>query len=170
MRSTERSKKAADVTTLLEKDHADVRKLLTRLESARSPSQRSSLISRIDREVLAHARVEEELFYPAFHRAAKGHEDEKMFFEAAEEHHLVDLVLAELRRTDPGTDPFAAKAKVLKDLVEHHAEEEEDELFPRARRLLEKEELVEIGRRVKARKKELLADGPAAAPGKASAA
>ena len=79
-------------------------------------------------------------------------------------------VIAELGRTDPSTDPFAAKAKVLKDLIEHHAEEEEEEMFPRARKLLPKEELAELGVRLKARKRELLASGGESAAGKVSAA
>ena len=162
--------KGPDAVSVLTKDHEAVRKLLKRLESAKSPSLRSSLFEKVRDEIVAHARAEEEIFYPAFHRASKGHEDEKMFFEAAEEHHLVDVVIAELSRTDPSTDPFAAKAKVLKDLIEHHAEEEEEEMFPRARRLLPKAELAELGVRLKARKREILASGGESPAGKASAA
>ena len=58
---------------------------------------------------------------------------------------MVDNVLPELKGADPGTEVFAAKAKVLKDLVEHHAKEEETEMFPRARKLMNREELVRLG-------------------------
>jgi hemerythrin-like domain-containing protein len=57
---------------------------------------------------------------------------------------VVDVVLPEIKGTDAGSDEFAAKAKVLKDLVEHHAEEEETEMFPRARKLMSRGELVEL--------------------------
>jgi hemerythrin superfamily protein len=158
MRKATKRGTAPDATSVLEKDHAAVRKLLKRLESARGPGMRATLFARVRDEVLAHARVEEEIFYPAFHSAAKKEEDDRMFFEAAEEHHLVDVVIAELKRTDPATDPFAAKAKVLKDLIEHHAEEEEEEMFPRARKLLSRDELADLGRRLVERKKQLLSD------------
>jgi len=58
---------------------------------------------------------------------------------------VVDTVLPELKSADPASETFAAKAKVLKDLVEHHAEEEETEMFPRARKLLGRGELVRLG-------------------------
>ena len=58
---------------------------------------------------------------------------------------MVDTVLPELKSADPASETFAAKAKVLKDLVEHHAEEEETEMFPRARKLLGRGELVRLG-------------------------
>ena len=65
---------------------------------------------------------------------------------------------AELVETDPSTDEFSAKAKVLKELIEHHADEEEKEMFPRARELLGLDALRELGERMQARKEELMAD------------
>src|SRR5215475_8813589 len=78
-------------------------------------------------------------------RATTKREERKLYFEAQEEHHVVDTVLPELKSTDPASETFAAKAKVLKDLVEHHAEEEETEMFPRSRKLLGRDELVRLG-------------------------
>jgi len=91
------------------------------------------------------ATIEEQIFYPAFRDATEKAEDRKLYFEAQEEHHVVDTVLPELKSADPASETFAAKAKVLKDLVEHHAEEEETEMFPRARKLLGRGELVRLG-------------------------
>lgn len=105
-------------------------------------------------EVKIHAQVEEEIFYPAFRAAAKKKDDMKMFFEAKEEHHVVDLIMPELSDTD-SKEEFAAKAKVLKELIEHHADEEEKEMFPRARKLLDRDELRELGERIEQRKSEL---------------
>ena len=68
-----------------------------------------------------------------------------MYYEAMEEHHVVDLVLPQVKSTDPTTPEFAARAKVLKDLVEHHAEEEESKMFPRMRKLMDRDRLVELG-------------------------
>ena len=72
-------------------------------------------------------------------------DDRKLYYEAVEEHHVVDLVLPEIKGTGTDTEQFAAKAKVLKDVVEHHAEEEETEMFPRARKLMGREELERLG-------------------------
>ena len=76
-----------------------------------------------------------EIFYPAYKAAVSKREDTKLYHEALEEHHVVDTVIAEIKSCDSGSEEFSAKAKVLKDLVEHHAEEEEKQMFPRARSL-----------------------------------
>ena len=60
----------------------------------------------------------------------------------------MDLVLPEIMETAPDADEFAAKAKVLKDLVEHHAEEEEKQMFPRAKKLMEKDQLLGLGQQL----------------------
>jgi hemerythrin-like domain-containing protein len=147
--------KTRDAIALLEADHEKVRKLLSQLEKARQPSRRIELLAKVSQEVDVHARIEEEIFYPAFREAARKKEDRKLFFEAHAEHDVVKIVLPDLEGTDAGSENFAAKAKVLKELVEHHAEEEEDEMFPRARALLSKEDLADLGARLEARKSEL---------------
>jgi hemerythrin-like domain-containing protein len=135
-----------DATTLLTADHKKVRPLLGELEetSARAVDRRGELLQTIELELKVHAKIEEEIFYPAFQKAAEKQDDKKLYYEALEEHHVVDTVLAELKDTAPASEEFAAKAKVLKDLVEHHAEEEETEMFPRARKLMSRGELVEL--------------------------
>ena len=85
-----------------------------------------------------------------------------MIFEALEEHRAAgELVLPDLMETEVASDQFGGRAKVLKDLVEHHAEEEEKEMFKRARELFDRAQLAELGERMAARKEELLAAGPA---------
>jgi hemerythrin-like domain-containing protein len=69
-----------------------------------------------------------------------------------------ELVLPDLSTTDANSVEFAGRAKVLKDLIEHHAEEEEQEMFPRAKELLSEEELLELGSEMEERKEELLAE------------
>jgi len=78
-----------------------------------------------------------------------------MYYEAKEEHHVVKLVLPEVHENGGNLEEFAAKAKVLKELVEHHADEEEDEMFPEARKVLSRAELRDLGVRMAERKKEL---------------
>lgn len=153
--SPEATEKGSDAIALLKKDHKTVRELLEEFEKATAPNRRAQLFEKINEELKAHTTVEEEIFYPAYRDAATKKEDRKLFFEAAEEHGLVDQVLAQLRAGNPASDSYAAKAKVLKDLVEHHAEEEEDEMFPRARKLLDKSQLLELGAKIEARKAKL---------------
>ena len=138
---------AKDALALLRQDHERVRKLLSELEETtpRGVKTRSRLLDEIALEVQVHATIEEEIFYPAFRRNGETGEDEKLFYEAVEEHKLVHGALPALQATDPATELFGARAKVLKDLIEHHAEEEERELFPRARKLMSRAELAELG-------------------------
>ena len=144
-----------DATTLLKEDHKKIRVLLGELEetSTRAVDTREELLQTIERELKIHAKIEEQIFYPAFQESAEKQDDKKLYYEALEEHHVVDMVLPEIKKIDAGSDEFAAKAKVLKDLVEHHAEEEETEMFPRARKLMDREELLQLGQQL-ARAKE----------------
>jgi len=152
------SKTSKDATILLRKDHDTVRKLLGELEktTTRGAKKREALLMEIALEVEVHAAIEEELFYPAFRERGESGDDEQLFLEAAEEHKLVRDLLPELQASDPRTELFGARAKVLKDLIEHHAEEEESEMFPRARELFSKSELQELGEQLEQRKGQLI--------------
>ncbi len=106
---------------------------------------------------MLHTAIEEDIFYPAI-RESGGKEELKMYYEAKEEHRTVDsLVLPDLKRTRPDTVQFAGRVKVLKELLEHHIEEEEGELFPRARQLLDAAALKQLGQAMQQHKKELKA-------------
>jgi hemerythrin superfamily protein len=146
---------------LLKTDHQKIKGLLSELADTtyRASKTRSTLLEQIALELQVHTAIEEEIFYPAFRQAGEKHEDEKMFFEAMEEHRAAGkLVLPDLQATDVETDQFGGRAKVLKELVEHHANEEERDMFPRARELLGVDTLKDLGERMQARKEELMAD------------
>ena len=136
-----------DAIALLKDDHQQVRALLGELEETteNAVGKREKLLATIEQELTVHTRIEEEIFYPAFREAARKKDDGKLYFEALEEHHVVDMVLPEIKSTSVESEQFAAKAKVLKDLVEHHAEEEETAMFPRARKLMTRDELLRLG-------------------------
>src|SRR5215510_805292 len=136
-----------DAIALLKADHQRVRRLLDNLEKTQDSAagKREKLLATIEHELKIHTKIEEEVFYPAFFESAKKMDDRELYFESLEEHHVVDLVLPEIKEADPSSDQFAAKAKVLKDLVEHHAEEEETEMFPRVRKLIPHAGLVRLG-------------------------
>lgn len=146
---------------LLKEDHDKVKKLLQELTetTTRAAKTRRRLLEKIHKELAAHTRIEEEIFYPAFRKAGNSEHDE-MFFEAVEEHRAVDsLVLPDLQKTEPTSEKFSGRAKVLKELVEHHADEEEEEMFPAAKKALGKDELQRLGEQMAERKREILNGG-----------
>lgn len=148
-----------DAITLLKADHKEVRELLDTLAetTTRAIKKRGELVQKIATLLKAHTTIEEEIFYPAFKAAGEKGDDDKMYFEAMEEHRAAgDLVLPDLLSTDPTSEKFSGRAKVLKELVEHHVEEEEQEMFPRAKKLLSKDALATLGQQLEDRKNELL--------------
>jgi hemerythrin superfamily protein len=141
--------------TMLKSDHAKVKRLLRELNDTTAPKRRESLVADIERELKTHAQIEEEVFYPAFKAAAGKTDAVDMFYEAAEEHHLLDMELPTLKTANSKSPEFAAKAKVLMELVEHHVKDEENEMFPKMRQLCSEEQLREIGDLMQARKESI---------------
>lgn len=135
---------------LLKADHERVKAILTQLSDSteRAVKKRVELINKLEMEITIHTRLEEEVLYPAYKKAG-GKEEEVMYYEAKEEHRTVDsLVLPDLKVTDPSTPEFAGRVKVVKELLEHHIEEEETEMFPQAKKLLGKAALEELGQQM----------------------
>jgi hemerythrin-like domain-containing protein len=131
-------------TDLLKKQHKNVKALFKKVENTEGGRQRRQLMDQIANELKIHTKIEEEIFYPAVRELGTS-KAEEMIDEAFEEHHVVDLVLAELPQVDPEDERFSAKMTVLSELVEHHVEEEEGELFPMAEKKLGKDRLQMLG-------------------------
>ncbi|HDS1737358.1 MULTISPECIES: hemerythrin domain-containing protein [Pseudomonas] len=149
---------------LLVNDHKTVKKLLEELSATteRALKKRAELLARLEHELQVHTAIEEDILYPALKQAGDK-EDAKMYYEAKEEHRTVDaLVLPDLLHTQPDTLEFSGRVKVLKELLEHHIEEEESELFPRAKELFDKAMLDKLGQAMQAQKKLLKGDRRAA--------
>lgn len=144
-------------TDLLKKDHQSVKKLFKEFEASgkESPEEGQRIFEECARELAAHTTLEEEIFYPEL----SGYEETKeMVAEAAEEHHVVDVLIDEIRSLEPSDEAFAAKFMVMSENVLHHVEEEEKELFPEAEKLLGKERLDWLGERLAERKRELVGE------------
>ena len=123
-----------DPIQLLKKQHREVEALFKKIEKIRSAEQRRALMLELASNLKLHMKIEEEIFYPAVQQLpAKKAED--MTLEAYEEHAVVKLVLAGLPGVDPEDERFDAKMTVLSELIEHHVEEEEDEMFVTAKKL-----------------------------------
>ena len=140
-----------DAITILKDDHRRFKKMLEEGEDTteRAVKTRKELLERLAADLKAHEKMEEEIFYPALKQYEKAKE---IVLEGYEEHHVADLILEELRTTDVTDERWGAKFSVLKENLEHHIEEEEEDMFKKARTVLDKTELVELGERMQALK------------------
>jgi hemerythrin superfamily protein len=139
---------------LLKADHDKVKKLLTEGDETteRAEKTRTELFATIKRELTIHEEIEEKVFYPALRDHPKAKD---IVLEAYEEHNVVDMVMAELERTDVTDETWAAKFTVMKENLEHHIDEEEGEMFKQARSVFEPAELTDLGDRMSAMKAQL---------------
>lgn len=142
-------------TDLLKEQHREVEELFKKVEKTDEARARRDLATKILSKLEIHTTIEEELFYPAYRDGAGTKKGEELTLEAYEEHHVVKLVLAELPSIDPKAENFEAKMTVLKELIEHHVEEEETEMFPDAEKKLGKKRLEELGDEMETRANEL---------------
>ncbi len=154
-------------TKLLEEDHRRVRELFDRFEETRDRATKQRIVGDLRRELTLHAKVEEEIFYPRFLK--RRGDPEKMVRESFEEHKIVETLLEDLSKIGPRDEQFDAKVTVLQENVDHHAKEEERDLFPEAEKLLSKAQLEAMGAEMEDRKDELLKGFAAAASRRRSA-
>jgi len=142
-----------DAFTLLKADHDKVAGIFEKLEptTERGVKTREELFTRLFTELDVHARIEEEIFYPALREADQTHD---LILEAFEEHAVVKQLLGELDELAKDDETWGAKLKVLQENVEHHVDEEENELFPKARKVLSTEEANALGERLEAAKQQ----------------
>jgi hemerythrin-like domain-containing protein len=140
-----------DAIVLLEADHRRFEELLKEGEKTteRAAKRRRELLDMLTRELNEHELKEEEVLYPALEPHAQAH---AIVLEGYEEHHVSDVITRELRDVTPDDERWAAKFKVLKESLEHHIQEEEGQMFRTARAVFSREELNELGARMKALK------------------
>ena len=137
--------------TVLEEDHAKVKKLLEELDQTteRAVKTRTEMLARLKQELTIHEAIEEEIFYPALKEHA---EAKAIVLEAYEEHDVVDRIMTEIEATPVEDETWAAKLTVMKENLEHHIEEEEGEMFKQARDIFERAALEMLGEQMQARK------------------
>ena len=145
---TQRGRIEMDAFELLKADHRKVSKLFDQLESV-DGDKKLEVFEQIKAELDLHAHIEETILYPALEKPKETHE---MTLEAYEEHKLVKTLLAELAQARSANDEWQAKAKVLRENVDHHVEEEENELFETAEDAFSDEEVEALGSRMEAEK------------------
>jgi hemerythrin-like domain-containing protein len=141
------------VVSMLKEDHEKVKRLFEEFKEAEGDAK-ADIAKTVLQELEIHADLEERLIYPAVRKEIDA--DDTMN-EAVEEHHLVHVLIKELKKLKPSDDQFEAKFKVLGELVKHHVQEEEGEMLPEA----ENSDLdwAELEAKVKKRKEQLMANG-----------
>ena len=158
----------ADAIALLKADHQQVKRLLRDFAAIKGESdqdeRKARLVDELCDALTIHTRIEEELFYPAVRAAI---DDNDLMDEAEVEHAGARDLISQLAVMYPGDDHYDATVTVLGEEVEHHIEEEENEMFPKVRKA--GIDLVTLGRQLAQRKEELdddLAAPPAGTPAK----
>ena len=133
--------------TLLKDDHEKVAGILEKIDGTteRAIKGREELFAQLKNELDVHARIEEEILYPVLEEYE---ETRDISLEAYEEHALVKQLLGELASAPKNDERWTAKFTVLKENVEHHVEEEEGEMFEKARKVLSKDEIEKLGERL----------------------
>jgi hemerythrin superfamily protein len=145
-----------DALELLTGDHNRVRGLFTRFKSAKESddlAEMTTLATKIIDELEVHTTLEEEIFYPELHDLTDEVHD--TITEGYEEHHAAKTVMAEITAMEPNTEEWAAKVTVLIEQIEHHADEEEQNLFPKVRSNTQADQRESLATRMEARKAEL---------------
>jgi hemerythrin-like domain-containing protein len=135
-----------DAIELLEGQHREVEELFEKFESAGENARKTKekLCQEISDKLAVHAEIEEKLFYPE----TKSEATEEILRESVEEHLSAKRILADLLESEVTDEQFDARMKVLKEQIEHHVEEEEEELFPKVRKAMSEDELEDLGSRM----------------------
>jgi hemerythrin-like domain-containing protein len=137
-----------DAFNLLKTDHQKVAELFDKLEAA-SGKAKLDVFKQIKTELELHTHIEEKFFYPALEKPKQTHD---LALEAYEEHDVVKKLLTQMSRARTANDEWEAQAKVLRENVEHHVDEEENELFPKAEQVLSDEDIEMLGNDMQAEK------------------
>jgi hemerythrin superfamily protein len=145
-----------DAIALLTADHNRVRGLFAKFNEAQDSEDMvtmAAVAAKISTELQIHTTIEEEIFYPWCRQLAD--DIPEIVDEGLQEHHQVKVLLTEASDLEPGDDTWVAKFTVIIEDVEHHAQEEESEMFPKVRSHSDAQERDELGARLDARKGEL---------------
>lgn len=145
--------KTPDAIALLRADHKKVSDLFEQFEKARSASRKRDLVAQICLELTVHAQIEEEILYPEVQAALK---DKELVPEARVEHQSIKDLIAAVQDAEPDGEDYDAKVTVMGEWVKHHVKEEQNEMFPKAKK--SRLDLVEMGERLRQRKEELMAE------------
>jgi len=141
---------STDAIVLLKNDHKEIRRLFAQFHDAGEHAEKTKarIVGKIIELLTVHTYLENECMYPEVRKLLPDLED--AILESYEEHHVADLLCAELMMLSPSSERFDAKTTVLIENVTHHIAEEEQDWFPKVRAGLGRKQLQEIGARMQA--------------------
>ncbi|SMF87420.1 Hemerythrin HHE cation binding domain-containing protein [Azospirillum oryzae] len=142
----------ADIFARIKTDHDTIRSLLEKTEKANGSGR--AVFEELQRELWAHSKVEEGVFYASLKKAKEAKSET---VEGLNEHHLINGLLDELNAMKTSDSGWKEKLQVLGELVRHHLDEEEEELFEEARDVLDDDRAAELGGAYDDRKKHIMA-------------
>jgi hemerythrin superfamily protein len=145
-----------DAIQLLTADHNRVRGLFTRFKEAHEKDDTATaemLVTKMVEELTVHTEIEEKVFYPGI--KGRSEELDEVVAEGFEEHKVAKTLLEEIKMLDSSAEEWTAKVQVLIESVEHHAEEEETEMFKLVRKATDSSAREEMATRMEALKKEM---------------
>ena len=124
--------KPPNALELLKEDHDYVKQAFRTFEKMdhEDHDRMRALVTQVCKALEIHARVEEEIFYPAVRKAI---DEEDLMFEAEIEHDSAKTLIRQLKRMKPDDPRYVATFTVLGEYVKHHVKEEESEMFPKVR-------------------------------------
>ena len=142
-----------NIFELLKQDHEKVAGIFEQLEptTERAEKTRAELFARLKAELDLHAYLEETILYPALKQEE---ETREIALEGVEEHRVVKRLLKELDEIPVTSEQWTAKLTVLKENVEHHVEEEEGEMFKKARAALSREQIENLTTQLESEKRQ----------------
>ncbi len=154
-KTSSRSKSDNMLFEMLKKDHDNVKELFEQIQEdgEMEMEDREDLFSKIEQELEIHMEGEERFFYPAL---KESDEAQEKVLEAYEEHHVAKTVLEEASDMDKDDERWEAKIKVLNELIDHHIQEEEGEVFRIAKKVLDKQQIQEIARQIQENKEQMM--------------
>jgi hemerythrin superfamily protein len=141
-----------DALQVLREDHNKVKDLFQRFEKTEARAQKKQIADQAIMELMVHAQIEEEIFYPSMKKQLG---DVDLLHEAEEEHHVAEVLMEELTTMRLNDKSFDAKFMVLAENVKHHIGEEEGEMFPKAAEA-GRQTLDRVGQMLMERKMELM--------------
>lgn len=139
---------STDAIVILKDDHKKIKKLFKQFQDAAEDAteRKSDIVKQILEELTVHTYLENECMYPEVRKLLPDLEDDVL--ESYEEHHVADILCAELFAMDPDDERYDAKTTVLIENVVHHIDEEEHDWFPKVREGLGRKQLQELGARM----------------------
>ncbi|MBP2159201.1 MULTISPECIES: hemerythrin domain-containing protein [Asticcacaulis] len=143
-----------DIYNYLKKDHQKVADLMEQVIASKDPAERQSLFETIKMELTLHADTEEQTFYKAIEDATRSKQVEEKIEHANHEHDEIREYLEKLSTTPVTDELWLETFGEFKHSVTHHVEEEEGEIFEKAKKYLSSQEAKDLAKEMDALKKQ----------------